>query len=248
MKNLETTRNTQDQADWYAELNTFIDNASWSALDKLSHFSVFTPRQFITRFIEAYEFYRLVRNVPGCILECGVGSGSFLMSMAHCCAIHEPYHYTRRLIGFDTFSGFTPPSTEDQSSGAAHMKTGGLDWDSYEVLLKSIEFYDRNRALGHIQKVQLVKGDISQTLPVFLEENPCIIVGMLHLDLDLYRPTKDAIELLRDRIPRGGVIVFDEPNHADYPGETIAMMETLGLQNIELKRLEVSSMAAYAVM
>ena len=74
---------------------------------------------------------------------------------------------------------------------------------------------------------ELIKGDISETLPRYLEANPHLIVGLLHLDVDLYKPTKDTIELLVERIPKGGIIFFDEPNHQDYPGETIAVMETL---------------------
>ena len=65
--------------------------------------------------------------------------------------------------------------------------------------------------------------------------------------MDLYKPTKDTLNLLKDRIPKDGVIVFDEPNHKDYPGETIAIMEALGIGNIALRRLPFSPMAAYAI-
>jgi len=37
-------------------------------------------------------------------------------------------------------------------------------------------------------------------------------------------------------------------NHGDYPGETLAVMETLGLRNIRLRRFEFSSMLSYAVV
>lgn len=68
---------------------------------------------------------------------------------------------------------------------------------------------------------------------------------MLHLDLDIYKPTKDVINMIKGRIPKGGIIIFDEINHEDYPGETIAVIETLGINNLELQRVNESSMAAY---
>ncbi len=247
-QNIESTRNTEEQMNWYDDFGDFLTEVEWPILDKLAHFPTFTTRQMVTRFIETYELYKLARFVPGNFVECGVGSGSFLMGLAHFSSIFEPFHYTRRLVGFDTFEGFTEPSDEDKSSGADHMKKGGLSWESYDILLRSIELYDRNRPLGHINKVNLVKGDISATLPKYVEDNPSLIVGLLHLDLDLYKPTKDVIEILAPRIPKGGVIIFDEPNHPDYPGETIAMMETFGLKNLRLQRLEMSTMAAYAIV
>ncbi len=46
------------------------------------------------------------------------------------------------------------------------------------------------------------------------------------MDLDIYKPTLDTLKLVVNRIPKGGIIAFDELNHSDYPGETIATMES----------------------
>ena len=44
------------------------------------------------------------------------------------------------------------------------------------------------------------------------------------------------------------MVVFDEINHDDYPGETIAVIEQLGLNNISLKRVNEASMAGYWIV
>ena len=44
-------------------------------------------------------------------------------------------------------------------------------------------------------------------------------------------------------MPKGAVIVFDELNHSDYPGETMAVMEVLGIRNLELKRVPEATTA-----
>ena len=72
------------------------------------------------------------------------------------------------------------------------------------------------------------------------------MVALLYMDLDLYQPTLDTLKLVWERIPKGGIIVFDELNHEDYPGETMAAMEAIGIGNLRLKRLDISSMLAYA--
>lgn len=247
LDNIEKTRNTQAQLDYYTGLAELVEGLPFSRLEQMRRFPVFSTRQDITYFLERYEIYKLISEVPGCILECGVAGGFGLMAFAHFASIFEPYHYLRRIIGFDTFEGFPELSEQDKTSKAAHMKPGGLDHGGYEVLKEAIRLYDANRALGHIGKVELVKGDICRTLPAFIEANPSLVVGLLYLDMDLYRPTADALRLLVDRIPRGGIIAFDELNHPDYPGETIAAMEELGIGSLRLRRLPISAMLSYAV-
>ena len=219
-------------------------------LDKMRSFPVYTTRQVITRFLERYELYNIIRNVPGSIIECGVGSGQGIMSFAHLCSIFEPYHYVRRLIGFDTFEGFIGFDDKDFSrkTKAEHMKKGGLNFETYETLLGAIKLFDKNRAVGNIEKVELRKGDISSTFSEYLSDDPSLVISLLYLDLDLHKPTKDVIELAIERIPRGGVIVFDELNHVDYPGETVALMETIKISNLKLKRFEFSPMLGYAII
>ncbi len=246
--NIEKTRNTEQQLSFYEKLNAFVEQADASTMAKMSTFPVYTTRQVITRFIERYEIYKLCKNVPGNIIECGVAGGRGLMSFAHFCSIFESYHYARKIIGFDTFEGFAGITDKDRSSKAEHMKPGGLNYGYYDILQEAISLYDENRALGHIKKVELVKGDISETFPKYLESNPSLVIGMLYLDLDLYKPTLDTLKLALDRIPKGGVIAFDELNHPDYPGETLAVLEAIGIKNLQLQRFDISSMLSYAIV
>lgn len=248
LKNIEKTRNTAEQLDFYNRFAEFLDKSELPTLDKFRSFPVFTPRQTITTFLERYELYKVVKNVPGNILECGVGSGLGLMTFAHLCSIFEPYHYVRKIIGFDTFAGFAGITDKDRSSKAEHLKPGGLSFDSYDVLKEAIELFDLNRALGHIPKAELVRGDISKTLPQYLDENPSLVVSLLYLDLDLYKPTLDTLRNVIGRVPKSGVIAFDELNHPDYPGETLSVLETLGLKNLRLRRFDLSPMMSYVVL
>jgi hypothetical protein len=102
--------------------------------------------------------------------------------------------------------------------------------------------------LNHIQKVRLVKGDVSKTLPCYLEKNPYLVVALLWLDFDVYEPTKAALKYLLPRIPKGGVIAFDELNHEVWPGETIAVMEEIGLSNLRIERFSFGSTVSFAVI
>jgi hypothetical protein len=43
-----------------------------------------------------------------------------------------------------------------------------------------------------------------------------------------------ALQNFRPRIPKGGVIVFDELNSELWHGETIAVMEEIGIANLRI--------------
>tara|TARA_Y100000739_G_C20594918_1_gene459851 strand:+ start:954 stop:1721 length:768 start_codon:yes stop_codon:yes gene_type:complete len=248
IKHIELTRNTEEQKTFYQDLEDFLSKLEIGENEKFSSFPVFSTRQAITTFLERYHIYNLIKDIPGSIIECGVGSGMGLMSFMHFCSIFEPYHYTRKVYGFDTFEGFTGITDKDLTSKANHLREGGLNFGGFEMIKKAISLHDKNRVLGNISKVELIKGDISSTLPVFIDNHPELVVALLYLDLDLFKPTIDSINLLKNRIPKSGIICFDEINHADYPGETIAVMEALGLENLELKRFPFASMMSYAIV
>jgi hypothetical protein len=58
---------------------------------------------------------------------------------------------------------------------------------------------------------------------------------MAYFDFDLFTPTKACLEKLIPRLTKGSVIVFDELNCPEFPGETLALQQILGTQNISLR-------------
>ena len=215
---------------------------------KLQNFAKYVPRQALARFVVRYEMFKRVLNIQGSIIECGVFGGGGLMIWAQLSAIFEPLNYQRRIIGFDTFAGFTRISKEDKSGKSPFLYPGAGALDSYDDILESIESYDANRFLGNTKKVFLVKGDMNETVPMYLEQNPETIVSLMYLDVDVYEPTKIALEYFVPRMPKGAVIAFDELNDPDSPGETLALVETFGLNNVRLKRYPYASRVSYFVL
>jgi hypothetical protein len=65
--------------------------------------------------------------------------------------------------------------------------------------------------------------------------------------MDVYKPTKDCLELIKPHITNGTVIGFDEANDQYCPGETVAIRESLGLEKISLRRFRHNSRTSYMV-
>ena len=213
---------------------------------KLENFPKYVRRQHLKRFLALYEIFKLALPVKGSVVECGVFKGFGVMSWAKLSAMLEPENLTRRIYGFDTFAGFPSVSDKDANPVAA-PHDGALFADSYEELQSLIAQYDQDRFLGHVDKVHLIKGNVVETVPAFLEANPHLVVSLLFLDLDLYEPTQVALRHFLPRMPRGAVLAFDELDNPMWPGETLALLEELGFR-IRLRRLEWDPYIAFAVL
>ena len=57
---------------------------------------------------------------------------------------------------------------------------------SYEVIDKALRAIDLVRPVNKIQRYELVKGDIAETVPKYVKDNPALTCAMLILDTDLY--------------------------------------------------------------
>jgi hypothetical protein len=238
------------EEDVVRDLCEAFDNSCIPLAQRLQTFPRHVRRQDLARFLVRYEIFKLTVGIHGSVVECGVFAGGGLMTWAHCSAILEPYNHTRRVIGFDTFEGFPNVHENDISTGVSeHLYEGAFQTSTTIVdeLNQLAAIHDRNRPLGHIPKVELVQGDSCATIPQYLEQNPHLLISLLYLDFDLYEPTKVALQYLLPRVSRGGVVAFDELNSKEFPGETLAFIESAGFTPSPLCRFPTDPYISYFV-
>jgi len=245
-----TNLSTQTDSDlrYKKEMADHFSNASGDVLDKLNCFSRFVSRQSLSLFLAKNEIFKRILDVHGNIVECGVFRGAGLMTWAQLSAIYEPVNHTRRIIGFDTFEGFSDLSDSDHSKDAnfEHKQKGSYAFGGKDEIEESIRLFDLNRPVGHLPKVELIKGDATRTIKKYIEENQHLVVALLYLDFDLYEPTKAAIEHFLPRMPKGAIIAFDELNQKQWPGETKAVLDTIGIRNIRIERVPFVPQLSFA--
>lgn len=214
---------------------------------RLENFPRYARRKSVTRFVTLYELFKLVLPVKGSVVECGVWHGFSLLTWAKLSAVLEPANLTRRVYGFDSFAGFPEVGPKDRNPHETPQQ-GGLRAESDAELHQLIEAFDRDRFLGHIDKVHLIKGDVRETIPAFVQANPHVVVSLLFLDLDLYEATRIALEHFLPRMPKGAIVAFDELDNPIWPGETLAVVETMGLNRLALRRFEWDPYIGYATI
>ncbi len=182
------------------------------------------------------EVYKRILNIPGSIFEFGVWMGQSIIIFENLRAIYEPYNYQRRIVGFDTFSGYTGISEKDKRSEIISEGIYTVQEGYENYLNELVSYHEEENVMSHIKKHRLIKGDAEKSCPDFIKNNPEILVALAYFDMALYTPTKKCLENILPRLIRGSVLVFDELCHPDYPGETQALMEILSDFKYEITR------------
>lgn len=213
----------------------------------LAHLPLYLTRSSMAHIMFMTDLYKQALSVHGDVLEFGVRWGRNLALFASLRNVLEPHNYTRRIIGFDTFEGFASLSKQDGQD--AILKDGHLavsnNWqDELENLLTQHEALAPRPGL---KRFELVKGDVVDTFPAWLDQHPESIVALAYFDMDIYRPTRSALEALLPRLTKGSIIGFDELCLQAFPGETVALREVLDLSRHRLIRSPYSGNQSYIV-
>lgn len=185
----------------------------WSIID---HWPLYCGIVNLARFMAIAEIFKGVLLVPGHIVEFGSWRGTNLLFLAKLLRIYDP-HGCKQVYCFDSFEGLTHFSQEDgETSQFGGVYTGSLD--ELEDIIKLYEMED---------EIVIVKGIIEETLPSFLDRNKQLTFSMVYCDTDLYSSTRTRLSYIHHRLAKGGVIIFDEWNYEDFPGEGVAVNEFL---------------------
>ncbi len=214
----------------------------------LVHLGLYMNRQTLSHLLFMHELYQKIINVHGVVMDFGPRWGRNMALFQSFRGIYEPFNHNRKVVGFDTFEGF--PSV-DRKDGRSEIARKGIFnvTANYEKYLEQVLTYHENESpISHLKKFEIVKGDVIQTLPAYLERHPETIVAMAYFDLDLYVPTKKCLQALKKHITRGTVLGFDELNYDHFPGETQAFREELGLDKHKVRRSVYSGTSSYIVV
>jgi hypothetical protein len=227
------------------KLNHLFKNCPIPENERLTNSGLFVKRQDLTKQLFFNDLYSKIVDVHGVVMEFGVRWGQNLVTLNNLRGIHEPFNYSRKIIGFDTFSGFENVNEKDGNHEI--IKKGAFSvTDEYEKYLEEVlDYHEKECPVSHVKKNTLIKGDAVEMLEKYLKEHPETIIAFAYFDFDVYEPTKKCLELIKPYLTKGSIIGFDELNDPQFPGETVALKESLGLNNIAIKRSKYSGIQSY---
>lgn len=172
-----------------------------------------------------------VKNVPGDLVECGVGYGKSMTVLIFGAHILE---LDKTVFGFDSFAGF-PPATEEDIGPRVPEIGKPAGWTATSTAyIESIFRTDQQREDSILNRVKvplrLIPGFFADTLPEHVPDQ----IAFLHVDCDLYESTRDVLTYCLPRVSAGGIVLFDEYQDPKWPGATQAIDEVGAGRNLEL--------------
>ena len=228
------TKSTKTQIEHREKISRLFQDRPMPEEHLLVSMGLYMRSSSLVKILFINELYGYIQDIPGVIMEFGVWWGQNLVLFENLRAIYEPFNQTRRVIGFDTFHGYENFSDKDQASdGAAFnsysdvLKKGGYSVsDNYQSYLDELmSAHEGVNVLGDLRRHSLVEGDATKTAPRYFEDNPETVVALAYFDMALYEPTKACLQAILPHLIPGSIIVLDEFNYPEAPGETIAFKE-----------------------
>lgn len=193
----------------------------------------------ISKFLAHYELFKMIKHLPGDIVECGVFKGA---SFARFASFRDLFGnpFSHKLIGFDIF-GLYPETqfTEDARYREEFIQEAGEQSISKEQLFEVL----KNK--GVEKNIELVEGNIITSVPDYLEKNPHLKISLLNLDTDIYEPAVVILEHLWPRIVSGGVLILDD--YAIFPGETKAVDDYFNDKNVKILKFHFAMSPCYII-
>ena len=112
---------------------------------------------------------------------------------------------------FDTFEGHPSAAVTTQDANHAAGQFGDTSFDEVTAYL------------SRFARTRIHRGDVLMTLPD-LDET---LYRLVHIDTDLYLPTKACLEYFGARLQPGSVVVLDDYSSEKCPGVRAALVEYL---------------------
>lgn len=186
-----------------------------------------------------YELFKMINDLPGAIIECGIFKGNSFIRFATFRNILGN-SFSHELIGFDTFGKFPKTKFEDDIKYRERfVEAAGEDSISKEQLLKVLEHKGINN------NVELINGDITETVVKYVEDNPHLKVSLLNLDTDIYEPATTILQYLYPKIVKGGILILD--NYGIFPGETKAVDDYFSDKDVIIKQFPFAMTPCYII-
>lgn len=219
----------------WTRLNNVIEKNDHTMQHLLETWPTYVRRLHMSRFLAHYELFKKVIDLPGCIVEFGVYRGSSFFTWAKLMEIFCTGDRKRQVFGFDSFKGLGQFHPKDGIEKPELGKSQGA-WSAEKVqeeILEMVDIVNADNFIAGNKRCELIVGDLEDTLPKFIKDNPGLRVSLVHFDVDLYEPTKKALELIYPLVVPGGVVVFDEYGFIPWEGESKAVDEFLAEKGIK---------------
>jgi hypothetical protein len=217
---------TDDQLEARKELMRLYEASPLPVEDALFNLGLWARSGLLVKFLVMHELYKRFVNIPGLIVEVGTWYGQNLVLLENLRAIHEPFNKQRKILGFDSFTGY---------KGKPGFYDTGLEYKDY--LARLLKTHQQMNVYGH-QDIshELVVGDVMDTAPKYFREHDEAIVAFAYFDIGEYGATEYALHAIKPHLVPGSVLLLDQLTWAEEPGEAVAFRQVFGQTGYKIEK------------
>lgn len=207
------------------------------SFDYENNFFLSCGPQRIRKLIAHYELYKKTLDISGAIVECGVFKG---VSLSRFAMFRELFgnQNSQKIVAFDTFGKY--PATnfkDDVALRERFIEEAGEESISVDQMMEVLS------RKGCDKNVELIEGDICETVPKYMKKNHDFKISILNLDTDIYEPAVVILEYLVPKIVKGGILILDD--YGVFPGETKAVDDYFRDKHLKLQRFSFCETPCY---
>lgn len=169
---------------------------SWNSFKKLRNYTMIPYDTFSNKLELCHQF----KNIPGCVVECGVWRGGMIAG------ISRIFGDSRKYILFDSFEGL-PDAQEIDGKSAINWQANKEAPDYFDNCFAEKDWVMEALNLSKISNYELVEGWFNKTIPGYSFDDK---IAILHLDGDWYDSTKICLDYLFPKVNTGGLILIDD--------------------------------------
>ena len=191
----------------------------------------------IGKIIAHYELFKLSSNTPGCIIECGVFKGISLVRFATFLKLLKKSN--KKIIAFDAFGKHPTTKISSDHKRRNELLSHGKEAISEKQLMKVLKLK------GLEKNIELIRGNITETVPKYLKSNPKLKISLLNLDVDFYEPSIAILKNFYPKLSKGGILMLDD--YGIWDGETMAVNEYFDGKKIKIRKFPFSQTPSYII-
>ena len=202
--------------------NVWVNDSDFAKCFKdfmsIGNFNNSIDDQMYERLYILQQFAKRQEKLNSNFVEVGIYAGMSMYFMADYC--------NKTFLGIDSFEGVSEP-------------TAGIDTDYFVKGSLACDITEAKKYLKKFDNIKLIKGWV----PEVLQTLPELEYSLVHIDVDLYNPTKESIEYFWDRLLPDGVLICDDFGSSKTVGAKKAMIDFFGRKNI----IEFSTQQAFVI-
>ena len=176
-----------------------------------------------------YSLHQIIRHVvsnkiPGDIAECGVWKGHSAFIIA---SIFASSNQPKEFHIFDSFEGGLSAKVPEDKAVVRPLSEAQVELEKKQFSSTEAQVQD---CLKSFPFIHLHSGWIPQRFSAVENKQFCFV----HIDVDLFEPTRDSLNFFWPKLVPGGAIVVDDYSLSQFPGCKAAVDKFLSQTTVHM--------------